>query len=278
MTNTPQTQQQQNWIKWFIGFLDAEGNFQIFPKRRKNKQGVITSVGVGYGFHLGLSLRDLPVLRSIQAMLGGIGKISEYPHKNEAHYAITKKNELLAFIAFIFPYYSLLTAYQYKRFCVLKLVLEQNIVSVASMEEYKRLLDTPYDSPSRFTYIPTLILTWIVGFVNGEGYFGITANGTVFRFFVEHTDRHVLDIIVAVLGLSLNVNVLKQREGRKQTYSVDVSSAADIEKVVKFFDGNEPLKGFKLKQYQEWREKWLQKMEKKGKRKEKRSKCLSRMP
>jgi len=73
-----------------MGFLDAEGNFQVFPKKRVNKNGDITHYGVGYHIHIGLSMRDLALLQLTMSMLGGIGKIYLYPHKDEAHYAISR--------------------------------------------------------------------------------------------------------------------------------------------------------------------------------------------
>jgi hypothetical protein len=30
-----------DWVKWLIGFLDAEGNFQTFPKKRVRKDGSV---------------------------------------------------------------------------------------------------------------------------------------------------------------------------------------------------------------------------------------------
>jgi hypothetical protein len=51
-------------------------------------------------------------------MLGGIGKIYLYPHKQEVHYAITKKGELIRIINLIFPVYNLLTSYLLQWFLV----------------------------------------------------------------------------------------------------------------------------------------------------------------
>ena len=77
-----------------MGFLDAEGNFQVFPKARVNVKGVTTHYGVGYHFHMGLGMRDLELLEFIKLQFEGIGKIYPYPHKVEAHYAISRKGEV----------------------------------------------------------------------------------------------------------------------------------------------------------------------------------------
>lgn len=36
-----------NWLEWFVGFCDAEGNFQTFPKKRVRVDGS-TYYNVGY--------------------------------------------------------------------------------------------------------------------------------------------------------------------------------------------------------------------------------------
>lgn len=77
-----------------MGFLDAEGNFQVFPKKRVNAKGEITHYGVGYHFHIGLSQRDAKLLEFIKLQFQGIGKIYPYPHKEEAHYAISRKDDV----------------------------------------------------------------------------------------------------------------------------------------------------------------------------------------
>ena len=77
-----------------MGYADAEGNFQVFPKKRVNTKGDITHYGVGYHFHMGLGLRDLALLKEIMTIFGGIGKIYEYPAKVEAHYAISRISDI----------------------------------------------------------------------------------------------------------------------------------------------------------------------------------------
>jgi hypothetical protein len=54
-----------------------------------------------------------------------------------------------------------------------------------------------------------------------------------------------------VLGLSLEV--AKIRPGRKQTYTLSVSSKEDINKIINFFDTHESLKGNKLIQYRDFK-------------------------
>lgn len=128
----------KNFLFWLIGFLDAEGNFQVFPKAQKNKQGIITRYGIGVGFHLGLHIRDLAILENIKIELGNLGKIYEYNEKNEAHYAITKKEELREFISKVFKDHTIITDYQYNRFMVMKSILDKDLKSTKTIEEFKK--------------------------------------------------------------------------------------------------------------------------------------------
>lgn len=141
----------ENFIQWFIGFMDAEGNFQLFPKVRKDKNGNISRYGLGYGFHMGLSSRDTALVEHIQCKLQGLGKVYIYPHKEEAHYAITRKQELLLFISLVLSEHSLLTSHQYKRFMNLKNVLLNGPTSFPSMEEYTKLITSLTAEPNAFS-------------------------------------------------------------------------------------------------------------------------------
>jgi len=81
----------QNWIEWFIGFCYADG--KVFPKLRSyiKKDGTTSNYyNIGYGFHISLSSKDLPLLLNIQTQLNNIGHIYEYPSRDEARFAVTK--------------------------------------------------------------------------------------------------------------------------------------------------------------------------------------------
>lgn len=56
----------KKWLGWFIGFNDAEVNFQVYPKKRVLKSGEISHYGVGYSYHLSLHNRDLFAERLIK--------------------------------------------------------------------------------------------------------------------------------------------------------------------------------------------------------------------
>ena len=86
--------------------MDADGSFQIFPKKRSYisiKSGITSEyINIGYGIHISLSERDLPLLKEINQHLSNLvnpkihnnfklsGKIYTYPKRKEAVLAYTK--------------------------------------------------------------------------------------------------------------------------------------------------------------------------------------------
>jgi hypothetical protein len=64
----------KNWISWFLGFCDAEENFQVFPKKRWNIPKSLQYYNVGYGFHLALSKKDQELIYQIKSVI----KLGEY--------------------------------------------------------------------------------------------------------------------------------------------------------------------------------------------------------
>lgn len=58
----PKSELDIKYLMWFIGFCDAEGNFQIYPKKRLSKKGEYYNIG--YGFHLGIHSEDAHLINS----------------------------------------------------------------------------------------------------------------------------------------------------------------------------------------------------------------------
>ena len=83
------------WLQWFIGFNDAEDNFQVYPKKRVLKSGEISNYGVGHSYHLSLHNRDALLIKDIQHILGNLGVIYEYPNKPDCRLAVRDQNNLL---------------------------------------------------------------------------------------------------------------------------------------------------------------------------------------
>jgi LAGLIDADG endonuclease len=136
---------KNNWISWFIGFCDAEANFQTFPKKRNyaTLNGQISNYyNIGYGFHLSLSIKDRELLLQIHKNLNYLGKIYEYNNnRQEIRLAITKLDDLKWLIENIFEISPLLTKHQRDRYNRLKYGVITKFNRVETKEEYEEFIN-----------------------------------------------------------------------------------------------------------------------------------------
>lgn len=254
----------EKWIYWFLGFTDAEGNFQIYPKKRILASGVLARYNVGSGFHLSLHNKDLELIKDIQIKLG-IGKIYVYNNKPDARLAINKKSDLIYLIDNTFDKYSLITKHQKTRYLLFRDIIKNNIKEFETLEqfnEYKsktlEFITTQVESKDNVINLEK-IENWIIGFINGEGCFYIKNNKC--QFIIEHTDKQALEIIKNKLYFNPNVLERSARNRdigkiRKTIYQLAISSKKDINNLIMLLDNenNIPLQGNKYIQYVEWKQ------------------------
>lgn len=191
----------KNWIRWFIGFCDAEGNFQVYPKKRVLKSGAVSKFNVGLGFHLSLHSRDSELLHDIRSKLNNVGVFHLSKTKNDARIAVNDRAGLKYLIG-VFDMFPLVTIHQYTRYCLLKNYLLNDIKEFKTLNEFNEFkenylsnidlsskmlseLDSQIDSG--------LLDSWIAGLINGEGCFYL--NKGKCNFTIEHTDLQALEII-----------------------------------------------------------------------------------
>ena len=264
----------KKWVQWFIGFCDAEGNFQVYPKKRVLKSGEISKYNIGTSFHLSLHSKDIEILRNIKNRLNNIGVIYEYRDKPDARLAVNDKLGLLYLIN-IFDMYPLLTINQLIRYRLLREFLtNETALEFKTIEEYnefknKHLLLFQKSEIELKDRKDKLILlaqkgeldNWIIGFINGEGCFYMNKNKC--NFVIEHTDKEALEIFKHKFSFGPNVIERAPRSrdiGKKikTTYILIISSKKDINNLIEFLDNKEnaQLQGNKLIQYVEWKQKW----------------------
>lgn len=255
----------KSWVSWLVGFTDAEGNFQIFPKKRVLTSGEVVRYNVGYSYHLSLHPRDINILKDIQSKLG-VGIIYEYCNKLDCRIAVNKKSELLFLINNIFDKYPLITKNQLIRYQILKNGIVNEITEFKTLDEYNKYKDNSllYITKNINTQIDNryknlCIDNWIIGFINGEGCFYLKKSKC--NFYIEHTDRNSLELIKNRLSFGPNVLKRSKRERdigktRKTTYQLIVSSKKDLNSLVMLLENsnNIPLQGNKYIQYQEWKQ------------------------
>ena len=128
------------FFPWFLGFCDAEANFQTTKFKRINKNGIVTSIGLKYSFHIGISNRDKNLLEFIHEKLNNRGKIYLYSNKKEVHLAIVKIEDLKWLIENIFSKYPLLTNSQASRYEQLKLGINNNLKRLDSIESFESII------------------------------------------------------------------------------------------------------------------------------------------
>ena len=216
----------QKWVQWFIGFCDAEGNFQMYPKKRVLSSGIISKYNVGLGFHLSLHNRDIDILKDIKNKLNDIGTIYEYKDKPDSRLAVNDKSGLLYLIN-IFDLYPLLTKNQLIRYRLLRECLINDVKEFKTIEEYNDyktkclcllFQESETELKNRIDKLSSCVGengqldNWIIGFINGEGCFYMNKNKC--NFVIEHTDKQALEIIKR--RLSFGPNVLERKKIKYQ--------------------------------------------------------------
>nr|YP_010146949.1 hypothetical protein K4014_mgp18 [Cyclocybe aegerita]QQP21458.1 hypothetical protein [Cyclocybe aegerita] len=246
-----------NFISWFLGFCDAECSFICNPVARVNKQGTITSYRVFYRIQIGLNIIDRPILEFIQKNLNNLGKIYDYPHKNESTLCFVALEDIKYLIVNVFSNYPLLTSYQQNRLAKLKKGILNNISGVKTIEDFNAIFDNLGIQKVNIESLSKSYLEhWLIGFLNGEVSFTTFKNRGIIKpkVSLEHTDKNALILFKNNLDLGPSVLELKKRENRKITYRIDLTSAKDLNKICIFINTADSLIGNKLNQYQNWKD------------------------
>lgn len=252
---------QDNWNEWFIGFSEGDGNFQVWPKIRNyiRTNGLVNNYyNIGYGFHLSLSINEIPLLKDIQHTLQGMGHIYIYPEKEEARLAITKLAELKLLVENVFDKGHLISKSQKERYSIFREGILNKINRVETIEEYKKFISTPLNNKNLNNdyFKSSTFDNWIQGFINAEGSFHIHHKGYLV-FYIEHTDEDCLSFIKKRLEFSPNITFRDSRsENRKPTYVLHISSKKDINTIKEFCSNSKiaPLLGKKAEQFKLWME------------------------
>jgi hypothetical protein len=128
--------------------------FKFFQKKRSYisiKSGIISEyINIGYGIHISLSDRDLPLLQEINNQLSNLvnpkihknfklsGKIYTYSKRKEAVLCYTKLLDIQFLIENVFDKYPLVTLNQLQRYNLLRTGILKKIKRLNNLEEYKK--------------------------------------------------------------------------------------------------------------------------------------------
>jgi hypothetical protein len=182
----------------------------VFPKKRVLKSGEISHYGVGYAYHLSLHSRDAMLIRDIHEKLNKIGVIYEYSQKPDCRLAVGDISGLLHLFNTVFDVYPLLANNQLMRYSLLKHCVVNKVKRFPTLEEFEKFkseflasIDKQVDLISLHRAGKLEVDNWIIGFINGEGSFYL--NKGKCNFYIEHTDRQLLELIRYRLDFGPNV-------------------------------------------------------------------------
>lgn len=219
------------FLYWFSGFTDAEGNFLISIDRQY----------VRFRFKISLHIDDVEVLNTIKSNLN-VGTVTLESSRNRCSYIIQNYEEIKNIICPIFNAFPLHTSKRldFENFAQAVFIKDNKQLSDAGLSKIVSLKNTMNTKREIFTYNTTksqIIINpnWFIGFIEGEGTFGIkTGSALYFQIAQKNTSQESLNAITTFLtGLSDNVlqnskilplNVISTTNVRTDVVSLVVTS------------------------------------------------------
>jgi hypothetical protein len=223
------------FLYWFSGFTDAEGNFLISIDRQY----------VRFRFKISLHIDDVEVLNTIKSNLN-VGTVTLESSRNRCSYIIQNYEEIKNIICPIFNAFPLHTSKRldFENFSQAVFIKDNKQLSDAGMSKIVSLKNTMNTKREIFTYNTTksqIIINpnWFIGFIEGEGTFGIkTGSALYFQIAQKNTSQESLNAITTFLtGLSNNVlqnskilplNVISTTNVRTDVVSLVVNSVDSL--------------------------------------------------
>ena len=223
------------FLYWFSGFTDAEGNFLISIDRQY----------VRFRFKISLHIDDVEVLNTIKSNLN-VGTVTLESSRNRCSYIIQDYEEIKNIICPIFNAFPLHTSKRldFENFAQAVFIKDNKQLSDAGLSKIVSLKNTMNTKREIFTYNTTksqIIINpdWCIGFIEGEGTFGIkTGSALYFQIAQKNTSQESLNAITTFLtGLSDNVlqnskilplNVISTTNVRTDVVSLVVNSVDSL--------------------------------------------------
>ena len=181
---------EKNFLEWFVGFTDGEGNFHIKFTNLKNN----TYKNVQFTFQIGLHADDLEVLEYIMNNIK-CGHISK--SNNRVNFFVNDINSLLCIIIPIFDYVNLNSS-KYHHFLFFKKAVmltknkkhlsDEGKLEIIQLKNEMQKLSGKW-IPSSINNKISITKHWLAGFIDAEGTF--STNRYVPRFKLENHIREL---------------------------------------------------------------------------------------
>ena len=185
-----------DFLHWFSGFTDGEGNFLITLDRQYIK----------FRFKISLHIDDVEVLNTIKSHLN-IGRVTLEISRNRCSFIVENYADIKNVICYIFKSFPLHTSKRldFENFYEAVLIKNKKNLSNVDVERIKYLKDSMNSKREIFSYNITesqIIINpnWLIGFIEGEGTFGIkTGSSMYFQVAQKNTSQECLSAIVVFL-------------------------------------------------------------------------------
>jgi len=187
-----------DFLFWFSGFTDAEGNFLITLDRNYVK----------FRFKISLHLDDIEVLHTIKSKLN-IGIVTVENSRNRCSFIVENYTDIKNVICPVFNLFHLHTSKRldfedFNKAVLIKDYIKKNlsdvemerIISIKNGMNFKREIFTYQVTNSQIIINPN----WFIGFLEGEGTFGIkTGSALYLQVAQKNTSQESLNAITTFL-------------------------------------------------------------------------------
>jgi len=169
----------KEFLFWLSGFTDAEGNFSIFVDRGF----------VRFRFKISLHIDDIETLNTIKYHLN-VGIVTSEPTRGRCSYVVNKFADINQVIIPLFLEFPLHTSKRldFKNFCEAISIKNQTNQKNISKDELAKIVllkqkmnfKREFFTDPNTKYTPHINPNWLIGFIEGEGTFGIKTGSALY--------------------------------------------------------------------------------------------------